>query len=103
VADLQWLTYADFVGRVGQEFVLEHGQAGAVVLVLVEATESDQPGGTGPDGRERRQFSLLFSGPVTPGLAQATYRLRLDSVEIELFLVPIGPLSDGMGYEAAFA
>ena len=53
---------------------------------------------------ERRQFSLLFRGPVDPFLSQGTY--RLDHAELgalDIFLVPIGPDAEGMRYEAVFA
>lgn len=48
-------------------------------------------------------FSVLFRGPAEPVLVQATYRLRHASLgELDLFLVPLGPRDDGIGYEAVF-
>lgn len=52
----------------------------------------------------RAPFSLIFAGPATPVLRQATW--LLEHAELgrrEIFLVPIGPGPDGaMRYEAAF-
>lgn len=50
------------------------------------------------------QFSLIFTGAASPWLPQGTYTLfDLQTREYELFLVPIGPDSAGMRYEAAFS
>jgi len=101
VVDGQWLTHADFAGRLGEEF--EVPDAG-LVLTLDEATESSAPGGTGPDGQTRHQFSLVFAGPLEPALPQGTARtVHADLGEQYLFLVPLGPRGDTMRYEAAFA
>jgi len=101
VVDGQWLTHADFAGRLGEEF--EVPDAG-LVLTLDEATESSAPGGTGPDGQTRHQFSLVFAGPPGPTLPQGTARtVHADLGEQYLFLVPLGPRGDTMRYEAAFA
>jgi hypothetical protein len=48
----------------------------------------------------RAPFSLAFSGPTEPVLAQQTYQVAHDELgSFELFLVPLGP---GV-YEAVFA
>jgi hypothetical protein len=50
------------------------------------------------------QFSLIFSGIVSPWLQQGTYTLVHSQMgECELFLVPLGPDASGMRYEAAFS
>jgi hypothetical protein len=50
------------------------------------------------------QFSVVFRGAMPPLLPQGSYQLSQPDVgEFELFLVPIGPDSEGMRYEAAFA
>lgn len=101
MADLQWLTHADFADRVGEVF--EVPDAG-FDLVLAEATESTESGGPGPEGRTRNQFSLVFTGPLDPALTQGIVRLvHADLGEQHLFLVPLGPQDDAMRYEAAFA
>jgi hypothetical protein len=101
VAGREWVTHADFVGLVGEEFELpERGQA----LRLVEATEHDASGGQGPGGEDRRQFSLVFEGPLEDAFDQATVLVRHDELgTLHVFLVPLGPRADSMRYEAAFA
>jgi hypothetical protein len=50
------------------------------------------------------QFSLIFTGAVSPWLRQGLYTLVHPQMqECELFLVPIGPDEAGMRYEAAFS
>lgn len=96
---IEWLTHDHFAERVGERFYLAD-----IALELVEATESTEPGGRGPEGQERLQFSLVFRGPAEPVLPQAVYRLGHDDFdELELFLVPIASDSQGVRYEAAFA
>ena len=69
---------------------------------LVEATESAESGGPGPDGQQRSQFSLIFLGD--PGLPQGTYRMAHQELgAFDIFLVPLGPDGDRMQYQAAFA
>jgi len=103
MSELQWLTHSDFASRVGDQFEVDSA-GGPVTVELVEATEGTEPGGDGPKGEKRQQFSLLFEGPGTPALDQSIHQLRhADLGELDLFLVPIGPRGDGMGYEAAFA
>lgn len=104
MASAEWLTHADFAGRVGDSFTVTAGDGAAPPLELVEATESSEPGGQGPDGQTRMQFSLLFRGPTTPVLAQATYRLsHAELGDLDLFLVPVGIEPDGLRYQAVFA
>jgi uncharacterized protein DUF6916 len=104
VADLDWLTYADFAGRVGDSFDVTGDGRAALPIELVEATESTEPGGQGPDGRTRKQFSLVFRGPASTYLPQATYRLsHAELGELDVFLVPVGTEPDGLRYQAAFA
>ena len=102
---LEWLTHDNFAGHVGEGFDATVGVEGpSVPMELIEATVGSQPGGPGPDGQERLQFSLVFRGPVAPVLAQSTYQVtHAELGELELFLVPIGPDAEGLRYEAAFA
>jgi hypothetical protein len=101
VDGLPWLTHADFVGHVGEEFELADI---GLVLTLAEATESSEPGASDPEGRTRNQFSLVFTGPLAPAMEQSTVSLEHpDLGELHLFLVPLGPRGDAMRYEAAFA
>lgn len=99
-----WLTCDHFIGHVSERFDVWVGADQAVPFELLEATEGSEPGGVGPDGQERRQFSLVFRGPQAPVLPQHTYQLtHADLGELELFLVALGPDAEGMLYEAAFA
>ena len=101
---LDWLTYDHFAPRVGESFDVTVGAGPGLVLELAEATEGREPGGLGPDGQQRRQFSLVFRGTATTILPQHTYQLtHSDLGGLELFLVPLGPDAEGMRYEAAFA
>jgi hypothetical protein len=57
----------------------------------------------GESGRAGGAFSLLFVAPKGPWLQQAIYPLAHPALgTIEIFLVPIGPLSGGNGYQAIF-
>jgi len=104
VADLEWLTCADFAGRVGESFDVTVGGVVAAPLELLEATESTEPGGQGPDGTTRMQFSLVFRGPTSPLLPQAIHRLSHAELGVlDLFLVAVAAESDGVRYQAAFA
>lgn len=98
---MEWLTHADFADRVGETFELPDA---GLVLTLAETTESSEPGGPGPEGQSRNQFSLVFTGPLDPAMPQGTVRIEHPELgEQHLFLVPLGPQGDAMRYEAAFA
>lgn len=100
----EWLTYDDFAGREGERFDASAGGPTVVPLVLTEAVESSLPGGSGPQGQQRRQFDLVFRGPAAPVHPQGTYLVtHADLGELELFLVPLSQDDDGVRYQAAFA
>jgi hypothetical protein len=104
VTRIEWLTYEHFAPLVGQDFVVAVDAESAVVMPLSEAAVSAQPGGRGPEGQERAQFSLVFHGPAEPVLRQGTYVVSHEALgDQEMFLVPLGPGADAMRYEAAFA
>jgi len=72
-----------------------HGET-SLPLVLTEVTEKDQ-------SQNVEQFSLVFRGPLTPLCPQGTYTLEHGMLgKMDLFLVPLGPRSGGMCYQAAF-
>nr|WP_141007016.1 hypothetical protein [Nocardioides humi] len=58
-----WFDVEDFSGLVGDPFEVALPDGGALTLVLREASTTGVPGGTGPDGTPRDQFSLVFTGP----------------------------------------
>jgi uncharacterized protein DUF6916 len=101
VAGLEWVTYDAFAPLVGEGFDVSEPELG---LVLFDAAQGTEPGGAGPEGQTRMQFSLYFRGPSGPVLPQGTYELTNAALgELAVFLVPIGPDEQGMVYEAAFA
>lgn len=70
--------------------------AGLVPIELVEVKE-------GKFSPRVENFSLLFRGPMSPFFPQGMYRLIHPKLgELSIFLVPIGPNSGGMEYEAVF-
>ncbi|MEE8522658.1 MAG: hypothetical protein V3T72_01905, partial [Thermoanaerobaculia bacterium] len=86
-----------FSPRLEEIFRLEIPDGGSMELRLVEAVAV---GGTAAD---RDPFSVVFEGEKEPILAQATYRLHHDGMgTLELFLVPLGPIGDGVRYESVF-
>jgi hypothetical protein len=104
VAEPVWITFDMFEGRVGETFELSVAGGPAILTELVEAVETAEPGGTGPAGQDRQQFSLVFRGPPEPVLPQSTMGVDHDELgHLDLFLVPIGADGAGMRYQAVFA
>ena len=102
--ELRWLTFDLFADRVGEAFELDVPGAGPLTLLLADASESSEPGGRGPDGQERLQFTVHLRGPQEPLLAQGLHALHHPELgHLDLFLVPVGRDGDGTTYEAAFA
>jgi hypothetical protein len=89
-----------FSTRIGSRFAVPIAGADPIPLELVATTDlgaAQLPGGRCP-------FSLLLLGP--PGdlyFRQGVYRI-MDEVlgELELFVVPLGPLGARMRYEVIF-
>ncbi len=79
-------------------FELDAGELGRLPLELVDVT------GMGVKaGAVREPYSLVFRGPAEPVLAQQIWHLSHPQMGVlEIFLVPIGPDSQGMCYEAVF-
>lgn len=100
---IEWLTHEHFAPLVGEDFAVATTDE-VLGMRLEETTESALPGGRGPQGQERAQFSLVFRGPATPTLTQGTYVVTHRALgDQQLFLVPLGRDADGVRYEAAFA
>ena len=54
-------------------------------------------------GADREPYSLVFRGPAQPVFEQGLIELKHQELgALALFLVPIGPDSQGMCYEAVF-
>ncbi len=101
---LAQLTATTCAAYVGQPFQVLFDDGTRLTLELIAAapylgSDEDAP----PMGNGRAPFSLIFRGPRASVLPQRTYRLAHETLgEFPLFLVPIGPDSAGMRYEAAF-
>jgi hypothetical protein len=76
-----------YVPLVGSGFAVHRGDADAVGVELVEATELPSRG---------ECFSLVFRGDSTTSLEQRTYLVEHRELgEFPLFLVPVGPDEGG--------
>jgi hypothetical protein len=93
-------------GNLNSQVFAEHLQttfrvcvAGAVPLPLelCEVTEKDP-------SPQVEQFSLVFRGPLKSHFLQGTYTVEHEKLgKFDLFLVPLGPDSAGMRYQAIFS
>lgn len=97
---LDQLVSSDFRPYLNTTFAIHLDGIAPIPLELVsvtEATSSHLP-------ESRQPFSLLFLGPVsTQYLLQHIYTLDHQQMgKLELFLVPLGPDSGRMRYEAIF-
>ena len=96
---LETFTIETFAGRVGRTFRVEPQPGESVEWELISA---EALGGAGAAGH-RTPFSLVFRGPLTPVLPQAIYPMAEPDVGVfDIFVVPIGPDTAGMCYEAVF-
>jgi hypothetical protein len=90
------LAVTDFEPHKGETFRLR-APDGELELELVQIKR------LGESGRAGGAFSLLLRGKSGPYVAQATYPIEHPAVGmIELFIVPIGPVAGGNGYEIVF-
>ena len=70
----------------------------SIAFELLEVTSLGEK-----SGAAREPYSLVFRGPAESVLEQGIVPLRHPELgEIAIFLVPIGPDSQGMRYEAVF-
>lgn len=100
-ADLAELTLARLAPLVGTTFSLALDAPWDLRLRLAEAAPLSPQ--TSSTGAFRAPFRLIFHGPAQPVHPQQT--LPLDHPQlgrVEIFLVPIGPDSQGIRYEAIF-
>lgn len=98
--ELAELRRATFEQQADRRFTLDTGPQGPRIelrLASVGAAGAGLPG-------KREPFSLVFEGPLSPILAQQTYRLAHSALGVlDVFLVPIGPQGGAMQYEAVFS
>lgn len=95
---LEELRAADFEEALRQAFTLrqESGETLALVLDAVTRRPLATPGG-------RESFSLVFESESGVALPQRIYRLEQATLGVlDVFLVPLGPGTAGMRYEAVF-
>ncbi len=96
-ADLAKLTIDDFAPH--QNAMFDMQVPGATVPLRLAKVSS----AGGAHEREGGAFALLFVAPSGGWLPQATYPVSHPTLgTMEIFLVPIGPLDGGNGYEAIF-
>ncbi len=92
--DLRTARLADFARLVGTEFRVADDRGGENTLELVEAKTLPPP----PGAPRPEPSSLIFRGTRDRPLDQRIHSLEHEHLgRIGLFLVPIGPGSDGCG------
>jgi hypothetical protein len=95
-ADLAELKLGDFSSYLDTIFDMQ-AAGGEIALKLVKAEPAGQ------SGRAGGAFSLLFVAAAGPWLPQAIYPVEHPELgTMEIFLVPIGPVQGGNGYQAVF-
>lgn len=96
MSDLNNMSVDDFTKLIGQNFAIDFEDT-AISLELVEVSKM------GAGEREGGAFSLLWQGPKSPSLSQATYLLANDEIGNHyMFLVPVSEGDLGIQYEAIF-
>ena len=101
---LEKFTITTFAERVGETFRICPEEIPPLSTQLVTVTDLSPRMGRSLDAGDRRApFSIVFRGPMTPILPQRIYRMEHEEIgAFDLFIVPIGPDSEGMRYEAVF-
>jgi len=96
--DLATASADDFAPHVESAFTAEPPAGDGFALTLIDVCR-------GADGARHAQFTLTFVGGPNPPVRQSILRLDHEVLGgLDLFLVPIGPGSDGrQRYEAVFA
>ncbi len=89
-----------FAELIGSRFTIPIEEGGELALTLVEVNAL---GSREEGGRTVESFSLIFEGPPDLLLPQGTYSFsHAQLAELVIFVVPIGPRGDVLGYEAIF-
>lgn len=93
---LEKLTQEMFAAQLNTTFRVSFPDSGIVELRFYEVV-------SGHSTPTQEQFSLFFHGPKETNLGQGTFALEHDQLgAFPLFLVPIGPDTEGMRYQAVF-
>ena len=94
--DLATLHIGDFAPYTDKMFEM-HAAGQGVPLKLTKVNS------VGNSGRQGGAFSLLFTGPSGRPLPQAIYPVTHPALgTMEIFVVPVGPVAGGNGYQAIF-
>jgi hypothetical protein len=95
---LKDLKPSSFEELVGTPFRIHFGGESPLEVVLYEVKRHEPH-----PGPRQEPFSAFFRGPRNSILPQRIYQMEHDRLgTLEIFLVPIGPDAQGMGYEAVF-
>jgi hypothetical protein len=100
---LENLTVDTFQPRVGHTFRIQVSAEQTIEADLIEARALGDPGRTPAVSARRRAFGLSFRTTLGSVLPQRIYSVTHDEIgTLDIFLVPVGPDSAGMVYEAIF-
>jgi hypothetical protein len=95
---LETLTIDDFKDRVGETFTASAADGRALALTLTSVDELQ-----GRPDAERAPFSLTLRDAAQEHVPQQTVAMEhAEMGRFDLFVVPLGPVPDGMLYEAIF-
>lgn len=96
------LTINDFERCVDDIFEVNFGGEAPLQLKLINVSPLGRA--PAPDEDRRQSFSLLFRNDLTDKyLLQRMYEVAHSQLgALQLFLVPLGPVKEGMEYEAVF-
>lgn len=100
---LDRLTAADWRPYLDQTFHVGLEGHPPLPIRLVSLTELGSAEDAEKLPARRRGFSIVWKGPLDPILPQHVYRIDHPQMGVlEIFVVPIGPHSGEMQYEAIF-
>ena len=95
---LEKLTIAEFQPRVGETFAATAGDGRKLSLKLAAVDELQ-----GRPDADRVPFSLKFQDEAQDHVPQQTVAVEHPEMgSFDLFVVPLGPVPEGMRYEAVF-
>src|SRR5262245_15182989 len=93
------LVRSTFAKHVGDVFQVYQGSAAAPALRLADVRDLPAPA----SDQKERSFSLLFTGPIDPMIAQGMYRFEHHEIgAFSMFIVPMAPAAGARYYEAIF-
>jgi hypothetical protein len=99
------ITYPMFAALEGESFEIQlvPGETVTLVLAFVSVAGSSANSANPSSQEQADSFSLVFHGPQTRFLPQATYQFVHAAIgTYSLFIVPIGSEGDHYRYEAVF-